>query len=299
MRFVGTLSVVGLSLLLSVMNATAQQPSPLPRPVDRVKGLQQPPPDTTQNINGGTSAEAGKFPFQVALIRSDTPQGREHFGQFCGGALIDRIWIVTAAHCVPSTTEQEVDVYIGSVTLPSGGARGGGTRLSLAKIVSHQNYVEATHDNDVAMLKLAQPAPANLTPAVVATPAIADVAGTTGAKVTVIGWGAMTEGGSTTPTLMEVTVTVQDRQQCEANYRSVVPTTRITANMFCAGELEGVKDSCQGDSGGFIGAPRAGGGFDQLGVVSWGFGCARPGLFGVYTRLANYEPWIRTIMKTF
>src|SRR5262249_42049619 len=161
---------------------------------------QQPPVETTQKINGGTVAPAGRYPFQVALIRSDTPQGKEHFGQFCGGALIDRSWIITAAHCVPNTTEQEVDVYIGSVTLPSGdGDTGGGTRLHLSKIVSHQGYVDATHDNDVAMLKLTQPAPANLTPAVVATPAVASIAGATGAKVTVIGWGATTEGGNTTP----------------------------------------------------------------------------------------------------
>src|SRR5262249_41981670 len=159
----------------------------------------------------------------------------------------------------------------------------------LSKIVSHQGYVDATHDNDVAMLKLTQPAPANLTPAVVATPAVASIAGATGAKVTVIGWGATTEGGNTTPNLMGIGVTVQDRQQCEANYRTVVPSAQITANMFCAGELDGKKDSCQGDSGGFIGAPRVGGGYDQLGLVSWGAGCARPGLFGVYTRLANYE----------
>jgi secreted trypsin-like serine protease len=69
--------------------------------------------------------------------------------------------------------------------------------------------------------------------------------------------------------------------------------------MFCAGEPEGGKDSCQGDSGGFIGAPLGDGRFVQLGIVSWGFGCARPDLFGVYTRVARYQPWVGQIMQSF
>ena len=62
--------------------------------------------------------------------------------------------------------------------------------------------------------------------------------------------------------------------------------------MWCAGEPEGGKDSCQGDSGGFIGAWMGNGQWVQLGIVSWGVGCARPDLFGVYTRVANYATWV-------
>jgi secreted trypsin-like serine protease len=303
MRHVRIVVLACIPMLVPAMFTTAsaqQQPATPLRPVDKARLQQQPPVETTQKINGGEPAAPGQYPFQVALIWSGTPEGREQFGQFCGGALIDRSWVVTAAHCVPATGPEEVDVYVGSVVLPSGtGGAAGGTRLHLSRIISHQDYVEATHDNDVAMVKLAQPAPANLTPAIVASPAIENAQGAIGKKVTVIGWGATSEGGNTTPKLMQVTVTVQDRLQCEANYRALVPAATITGNMFCAGELAGLKDSCQGDSGGFIGAPRAGGGFNQLGVVSWGIGCARPGLFGVYTRLAQYETWVRDVIKNF
>jgi secreted trypsin-like serine protease len=88
-----------------------------------------------------------------------------------------------------------------------------------------------------------------------------------------------------------------------------VPSSRITENMFCAGRPEGGKDSCQGDSGGFIGVPvpaspgntTTNGGAKphvSLGVVSWGIGCAQPNLFGVYTRVSKYTEWLAEMMKS-
>jgi secreted trypsin-like serine protease len=77
----------------------------------------------------------------------------------------------------------------------------------------------------------------------------------------------------------------------------------LTGNMLCAGEADGARDACNGDSGGPLftmvdGKPV------QVGVVSWGEGpidaeasCGHANAYGIYTRLANYTDWINGKMN--
>ncbi|XP_066986715.1 trypsin alpha-3-like [Macrobrachium rosenbergii] len=101
-------------------------------------------------------------------------------------------------------------------------------------------------------------------------------------NATVTGWGTTASGGNQTQQLYEVVVPTMTNTKCQQSYG----TASITANMICAGLDAGGKDSCQGDSGGpLVTEGNAAQTFMvQIGVVSWGNGCALPNFPGVYAR---------------
>lgn len=70
-----------------------------------------------------------------------------------------------------------------------------------------------------------------------------------------------------------------DKIQCNSAYSRF---GGITERMMCAGDAG--HDSCQGDSGGPVALNGK-----IIGIISWGFGCARQGYPGVYTNIANPE----------
>ena len=106
----------------------------------------------------------------------------------------------------------------------------------------------------------------------------------------VTGWGRTKYKGDQSPILKKARVTTF---QCkESNY----PVHKITENMICA-KAAG-RDACKGDSGGPLAVLGQDGSYSQIGVVSWGKGCARQGYPGVYTRLTALLPWLTQTIKT-
>jgi trypsin len=156
----------------------------------------------------------------------------------------------------------------------------GGTLVQVSSIKVNPSYAAGTYNNDVAIMKLATSIPTSSTISYAKLAASgSDPAAGTG--LTVAGWGTTTSGGSSLPVnLLKVDVPVISRATCNSDYGS----GRVTTAMFCAGLTQGGKDSCQGDSGGPIinTSSRV-----QLGVVSWGEGCAAAGAPGVYSNLGQ------------
>ena len=117
-----------------------------------------------------------------------------------------------------------------------------------------------------------------------------------GVTALVTGWGRLNYTGPQADTLQEVNVTTISNQECRASHGH----HRITEAMICAGEVG--KDACKGDTFSGSGGPLAvldqDGSYRQIGIVSWGKGCARQGYPGVYTRLTALLPWLTETIKT-
>ncbi len=221
--------------------------------------------------------------WQVALI--DGNDNRR--AQFCGGTLVAPDWVLTAAHCVDNPSVQTnpkfLDVVAGTLQY-----KVGGERSDVDKIFVHPKWKQTgtQFDFDAALLKLKTPVK-GVEPIKLIAPA-----GTLpdGQNVRVTGWGAVSESGPGSDILLMVDVPVVSNADCNKpdSYDG-----RVSAQMFCAGVRAGGLDSCQGDSGG----PVVSGNKELVGIVSWGFGCARELLFGVYTRVTTVSQWAADTMK--
>jgi trypsin len=265
----------------------------LERAIGKERAAEVLAPRPNAEIVGGNTAAAGRWPWQVALVFDDEPDN--FFAQFCGGTLVDELFVVTAAHCITEnngsvTRRGDIRVLTGTQSLDAGG-----TRRVVDQIVRHPNYNDGTTDFDIAVIKLRTPVPGKK--ARLITVAQEAQLAATGDRAFVTGWGSLLNNGDFpddfTPDLQEVNVPIVSRSNCnDANSYNGA----ITARMFCAGQTG--KDSCQGDSGGPLVVRDLQNRYQILaGVVSWGTGCALANRYGVYSRVAVLRPWVVQTMN--
>jgi secreted trypsin-like serine protease len=221
-------------------------------------------------IVGGQPVPDGKYPFMAVLDIGDAAGG----SYLCGGTLIDPDSVLTAAHCLEGATD--VNLAVGRTVLSQ---QNQGQVRSATDWFIPSGYDGSRDDRyDAAVLTLDRPVN-GITPIKLAT-ARQDGLERPRRNLTVAGWGTTSEGGNTSDRMREVSVPVVSDARAQDAYG---PRWYFPKVMVAAGARG--QDSCQGDSGGPLFNP--GDTRTQVGIVSFGAGCARAGFPGVYTEVNN------------
>ncbi|NWX42759.1 OVCH2 protein, partial [Steatornis caripensis] len=235
-------------------------------------------------IIGGEEAVPYSWPWQVSVQISD-----EHI---CGGAVLAKEWVVTAAHCFNSKV-----LYRGLWTVVTGlhdlTDQEYRQKRSVKKYIAHPSFNKTTMDSDIALLQLAEPLEFNSYVQPVCLPAKEEEVQPSRVCV-VTGWGAQEEDREKGKKLHQLEVPILVLDACQSYYINL--PSKVTQRMICAGfPLEEGKDSCTGDSGGPLVCPSEdNSGFYTLhGITSWGLGCGKKSYPGVYTNVRVFVDWIK------
>jgi len=266
---------------------------------NRTCGVPAIKPDTSTNIVGGKEAIPYSWPWQVFVDK------KLFIGHLlCGGTLISNQWVLTAGHCVKSIfgtgKPDQFTVKLG-VFNNERNDEPGEQVLRISEVRVHPKFSGSIFDPryDVALLKLEKAVEFDdhISPVCLPAALNADLPAA-GTATFVTGWGN-TEAEAPiltgVHTLQQVSIPIVSMEKCKIAYPGAISEDL----MFCAGPEEGGKGSCRGDSGGPIAFqdPANDGKWTQIGIVSFGKGCAQPGLYGVNSRISGFIDFIQEYVK--
>ncbi|KAG6441222.1 hypothetical protein O3G_MSEX001788 [Manduca sexta] len=196
----------------------------------------------------------------------------------CGGAVVSKWHVVTAAHCVFGANPQYIKVFIGTTRLDRGGKR-----CNVSAIHINDNYNRSTRSNDIAVVTIKGTFDCCYTAGI----KMHEYELVEGDPVTITGFGALEPKGDSSPQLRALNVTVFSQATCVYAMRY---SREVTSNMFCTFTKIG-EGTCHGDSGSPVTKDNK-----LVGVVSWGIPCAR-GFPDVHTRIKPFIGWIKKLIR--
>merc|ERR1719193_2095744 len=239
-------------------------------------------------VGGGEVSPKYSLPYQVFVSAN---------GYMCGGTIINRRYVLTAAHCLYDKYNNKhpvsgVKVIAGEHDICDN-VNEGGQLIEVERFIERSDY--ANNANDIAILKLKSDIQfgARVMPACLPTDPTKMYVGE---EAIVSGWGSTVQSHprpammrSTSCNLKSTWLTIVDA----SDSMCARATSNDAATRMCA--FKSGTDSCQGDSGGPLSVVE-GGKYVVVGVVSYGSGCASyyP---GVYARVTNYLDWIEVNTK--
>ncbi|XP_076657394.1 serine protease ea-like [Halictus rubicundus] len=264
--------------------------------------------DLSSRIVGGERTDIDEFPW-IALLEYATPS---RIQTPCGGVLITRRYVLTAAHCIngqnmPSTWSLQ-SVRLGEYDTSTAVdciKDGNGTQIcadehisvTVEETIVHENYQPTSRNQtyDIALIRLSRDVPFTNYVKPICLPSNESI----GQKLVVAGWGKTKNGESASTLKLKVSLSVVEWQQCQTVYGTV--GINLDPSQICAGG-EKDKDPCIGNAGGPLMAlersPVGAAKWTVVGLVSFGPSpCGMEGWPGVYTKVSHYMPWILSKLR--
>uniref|UniRef100_A0A8C0A5H1 Granzyme H n=1 Tax=Bos mutus grunniens TaxID=30521 RepID=A0A8C0A5H1_BOSMU len=230
-------------------------------------------PFLSEEIIGGHEAKPHSRPY-MAFVQF---LGEKSWKR-CGGVLIQKDFVLTAAHCRGSS----INVTLGAHNIKQ--QERTQQVIQVKRAIHHPDYNPKTFSNDIMLLQLERKAKQTSAVKPLSLPkAKAQVK--PGEVCSLAGWGKVALGTPAT-TLQEVELTVQEDRVCE----SLNPRNYSRATQICVGDPRKVKTGFKGDSGGPLMCKKV-----VHGIFSYGKKNGTPP--GVFTQVSHFLPWIKRTMK--
>uniref|UniRef100_A0A224YKP5 Tick serine protease n=1 Tax=Rhipicephalus zambeziensis TaxID=60191 RepID=A0A224YKP5_9ACAR len=261
--------LVVLSLLLAAIQLFASQEVQL-----NEEGCGTAP----EAVVNGMSARPHQFPWVVFL--------ELHFPSLktrCGGSIITKRHVLTAAHCTIQGDTEIVAIYViyGHADISRG------ARVRVAKLLRHQKYDDKLIFNDIAILLVEKPFRYGVEVKPICFPT--KPLNAYNKNAVIAGWGKLSEFGNTSDHLQFTIVKIQPNEVCEKLYTDSYRKD-IT---YCA--FHNDTGSCFGDSGSPLFMQADKGRYTQVGIVSHGFSCESP---IVYAKVEGFIDWVVNAIRS-
>jgi len=275
-------------------------------------------------IVGGEITQIGDFPYMALLgfsVKKKTKKKGIVTRTFykCGGSLINKHYVLTAAHCVRGPDGKPNEVVLGEHVVGTNpdcrdddDCFPGIIKRNISEWIWHEEYSGAPEQkNDIALLRLDKEVPlvwenrktSALQPVCLPVDKRNSARNLADDSVALItGWGRVTNNNTAarkdlrkykvpTRTLLQAVIPIaNDHEGCKI-YKI------DKEKQICAGGVMGI-DSCQGDSGGpLVYRTEAGDPWTQIGIISYGGRVCGSGTPAIYTKIEAYTDWIQSKLK--